>query len=202
MNNERIFDCEIIKNTSRRNYYRISLTLGACGNHDAKKTSDSTPKTEKTAKSDTTTSSSVESSVMSSVATTQSSAAAASVSNANNNNQAQGDPNVTPQQLGTMVCFLQAPDAFKQNLNDCVMGQDDQGFYYVDWNPNGGGDEHRMFYKRNGDQVTIKWHEGGAFGSDKTRVVSYHNLLQDYYQNANQKNEVNSDASQIKQTNQ
>lgn len=182
-----------------------ALTLGACGNHVAKKTSDSTPKTEKTAKSNTTSlpdaSSSVESSVMSSVATTQSSATASSDSNTNNN-QAQGDPNVTPQQLGTMVCFLQAPDVFKQNLNDCVMGQDDQGFYYVDWNPNGGGDEHRMFYKRNGDQVTIKWHEGGAFGSDKTRVVSYHNLLQDYYQNANQKNEVNSDAAQIKQANQ
>lgn len=178
-----------------------ALTLGACGNHTTKKTSDHTPKTEKTAKSDTTTSSNAESSTMTSV-TTQSSAVASNNSNTANNNQAQGDPNVTPQQLGTMVCFLQTPDAFKQNLNDCVMGQDDQGFYYVDWNPNGGGDEHRMFYKRNGDQITIKWHEGGAFGSDKTRVVSYHNLLQDYYQNANQKDEVNYDAAQIKTANQ
>lgn len=182
-----------------------ALTLVACGNNNAKKTSDNAPRTEKTAKSGTTTSSedvssNIESSSMlSSVTATQSSTA---VSSNNNNKQVQDDPNVTPQQLGTMVCFLKAPDVFKQNLNDCVMGQDDQGFYYVDWNPNGGGDEHRLFYKRNGDQVTIKWHEGGAMGIDKTCIVSYHNLLQDYYQNANQKDEVNSDAAQIQSANQ
>ena len=60
-----------------------------------------------------------------------------------------------------------------------------------------------IYYKKNGDTVTIKYvdpkgSECVADAGFTTKTVSYHNLLQDYYQNQSQKDEVNSDASQLK----
>ena len=57
--------------------------------------------------------------------------------------------------------------------------------------------------KKDGDTVTIKDVEphGSQCVADTgftTRTVSYHNLLQDYYQSQGQKDEVNNDASQLK----
>lgn len=128
------------------------------------------------------------------------------------NKQATNDPQVTPQQLGTMVAFLQFPDWFKTGIQDggmyygtnnpkmVVGGNEVAGYDFISAN---GDPTSYIYYKKNGDTVTIKYvdpkgSECVADAGFTTKTVSYHNLLQDYYQNQSQKNEVNSDASQLK----
>lgn len=179
-----------------------TLALAGCGNQQKKETkTDATPKTEHKVKKE-------KSAVTSSSDETSkaSSEAESSVSSASSTTQA-NDPNVTPQQLGTMVGFLQSPDWFKEYLKDGTMyygtnnpkqvvGRDEvAGYDFISAN---GAPESYIYYKKNGDTVTIKWVDTPMDSQMKSRTISYHNLLQDYYQNQDQKNEVNSDASQLK----
>ncbi|WP_420805064.1 Lreu_0056 family protein [Ligilactobacillus araffinosus] len=138
-------------------------------------------------------------SVESSVATASSTATA--------NKQTANDPQVTPQQLGTMVGFLQSPDWFKEYLKDGTMyygtnnpktvvgGNQVNGYDFITAN---GDSESYIYYKKNGNMVTIKWVANPADSEMKSQTISYHNLLQDYYQNQDQKVEVNNDANQLK----
>ena len=45
--------------------------------------------------------------------------------------------------------------------------------------------------------ITIKYVDLGAFGKAYTSVISYSNLLNGYYQNQDQKNEVNDDTDKM-----
>lgn len=186
-----------------------ALILAGCGNQNKVPQKTAAPKTEQKVKKDTASESKAESdtdtdSVESSVATVSSATTA--------NKQIANDPQVTPQQLGTMVAFLQFPDWFKSGIQDGSMyygtnnpkmvvgGNEVAGYDFISAN---GDPTSYIYYKKNGDTVTIKYvdpkgSECVADAGFTTKTVSYHNLLQDYYQNQGQKDEVNSDASQLK----
>lgn len=189
-----------------------ALTLAGCGNQNKVPQKTAAPKTEQKVKKDTANENKAESDTQTSDSDSVESSVATASSATTTNNQATNDPQVTPQQLGTMVAFLQNPDWFKEHLQD-------GGMYYGTNNPKlvVGGDEvagydfvsangdptSYIYYKKDGDTVTIKDVE--PHGSQcvagtgyTTRTVSYHNLLQDYYQSQGQKDEVNNDASQLK----
>lgn len=117
-------------------------------------------------------------------------------------------PDVTNKQLGTMIGLLQSPEWFKDGLSVGEMyygtvndtGGEVTGYNFISAN---GDPESYIYYKRNGDVVTIKYVDPkpGQTVADAgmaTRTVSYKNLLQDYYQNSDQQTEVNSDANQLK----
>lgn len=198
-----------------------TLILGACGTHDSKSTHHHTsPKTENVEETDS--SSMVESSKLSSsISSTvnesslvadnnteemESSANAQSTENVAQSNQTV--PNVTNKQLGVMIGLLQSPDWFKGGLSSGEMyygtvndtGGEVTGYNFISAN---GDPESYIYYKRNGDVVTIKYVDPkpGQTVADAgmaTRTISYNDLLQDYYQNSNQQTEVNNDASQLK----
>ena len=163
-------------------------------------------------KKDTTNESKAESDTQTSDSDSVESSVATASSAMTTNKQAANDPQVTPQQLGTMVAFLQNPDWFKEYLKDGTMyygtnnpkmvvgGDEVDGYDFVSAN---GDPTSYIYYKKDGDTVTIKDVEphGSQCVADTgftTRTVSYHNLLQDYYQSQGQKGEVNNDASQLK----
>lgn len=186
-----------------------ALILAGCGNQNKVPQKTAAPKTEQKVKKDTASESKAESdtdtdSVESSVATVSSATTA--------NKQIANDPQVTPQQLGTMVAFLQFPDWFKSGIQDGSMyygtnnpkmvvgGNEVAGYDFISAN---GDPTSYIYYKKNGDTVTIKYvdpkgSECVADAGFTTKTVSYHNLLQDYYQSQGQKDEVNNDASQLK----
>ena len=186
-----------------------ALILAGCGNQNKVPQKTAVPETGQKVKKDTASESKAESdtdtdSVESSVATVSLATTA--------NKQIANDPQVTPQQLGTMVAFLQFPDWFKSGIQDGSMyygtnnpkmvvgGNEVAGYDFISAN---GDPTSYIYYKKNGDTVTIKYvdpkgSECVADAGFTTKTVSYHNLLQDYYQNQGQKDEVNSDASQLK----
>lgn len=186
-----------------------ALILAGCGNQNKVPQKTAAPKTEQKVKKDTASESKAESdtdtdSVESSIATVSSATTA--------NKQIANDPQVTPQQLGTMVAFLQFPDWFKSGIQDGSMyygtnnpkmvvgGNEVAGYDFISAN---GDPTSYIYYKKNGDTVTIKYvdpkgSECVADAGFTTKTVSYHNLLQDYYQSQGQKDEVNNDASQLK----
>lgn len=162
----------------------IALSLAACGNHVQHKDSkvESSEKTEQVSKNSSSLSS------LSSISSSES-----SMNSTSSSNQSQIDQTnvqVSDKELGTMVCFLQSPDWFKQILNDNQMKYgiakpgdalptEALGYSYVV----GGNDiESYIFWKKTGDQVTIKTVENPAEKHMRTRVVSYQRLLQNYYQ--------------------
>lgn len=187
-----------------------ALTLAGCGNQNKVPQKTAAPKTEQEVKKDTANESKTESDTQASDSDSVESSVATASSATTPNKQATNDPQVTPQQLGTMVAFLQWPDWFKSNLSNMSYGvcPNNQtgllsavnGYNFVTAN---GDPTSYLYYKKDGDTVTIKYidPQGSQCVADAgfaTRTVSYHNLLQDYYQNQNQKDEVNGDASQLK----
>ena len=189
-----------------------ALTLAGCGNQNKVPQKTAAPKTEQKVKKDTANESKAESDTQTNDSDSVESSAATASSATTTNKQAENDPQVTPQQLGTMVAFLQNPDWFKEYLKDGTMyygtnnpklvvgGDEVAGYDFVSAN---GDPTSYIYYKKDGDTVTIKDVEphGSQCVADTgftTRTVSYHNLLQDYYQSQGQKDEVNNDASQLK----
>lgn len=189
-----------------------ALTLAGCGNQNKVPQKTAAPKTEQKVKKDTANESKAESDTQTNDSDSVESSVATASSATTTNNQAENDPQVTPQQLGTMVAFLQNPDWFKEYLKDGTMyygtnnpklvvgGDEVAGYDFVSAN---GDPTSYIYYKKDGDTVTIKDVEphGSQCVADTgftTRTVSYHNLLQDYYQSQGQKDEVNNDASQLK----
>ncbi|OAQ02034.1 hypothetical protein A3O11_04670 [Ligilactobacillus aviarius] len=189
-----------------------ALTLAGCGNQNKVPQKTAAPKTEQKVKKDTANESKTESDTQTSDSDSVESGVATASSTTTPNKQAENDPQVTPQQLGTMVAFLQNPDWFKEYLKDGTMyygtnnpklvvgGDEVAGYDFVSAN---GDPTSYIYYKKDGDTVTIKDVEphGSQCVADAgytTRTVSYHNLLQDYYQSQGQKDEVNNDASQLK----
>lgn len=189
-----------------------ALTLAGCGNQNKVPQKTAAPKTEQKVKKDTANESKAESDTQINDSDSVESSVATASSATTTNKQAENDPQVTPQQLGTMVAFLQNPDWFKEYLKDGTMyygtnnpklvvgGDEVAGYDFVSAN---GDPTSYIYYKKDGDTVTIKDVEphGSQCVADTgftTRTVSYHNLLQDYYQSQGQKDEVNNDASQLK----
>ena len=189
-----------------------ALTLAGCGNQNKVPQKTAAPKTEQKVKKDTANESKAESDTQASDSDSVESSVATASSATTTNKQATNDPQVTPQQLGTMVAFLQNPNWFKEYLKDGTMyygtnnpktvvgGDEVAGYDFVSGN---GDPTSYIYYKKDGDTVTIKDVEphGSQCVADTgftTRTVSYHNLLQDYYQSQGQKDEVNNDASQLK----
>ena len=189
-----------------------ALTLAGCGNQNKVPQKTAAPKTEQKAKKDTDNESKAESDNQANDSDSVESSVATASSATTTNKQATNDPQVTPQQLGTMVAFLQNPNWFKEYLKEGTMyygtnnpkmvvgGDEVAGYDFVSGN---GDPTSYIYYKKDGDTVTIKDVEphGSQCVADTgftTRTVSYHNLLQDYYQSQGQKDEVNNDASQLK----
>ena len=189
-----------------------ALTLAGCGNQNKVPQKTAAPKTEQKAKKDTDNESKAESDNQANDSDSVESSVATASSATTTNKQATNDPQVTPQQLGTMVAFLQNPNWFKEYLKDGTMyygtnnpklvvgGDEVAGYDFVSGN---GDPTSYIYYKKDGDTVTIKDVEphGSQCVADTgftTRTVSYHNLLQDYYQSQGQKDEVNNDASQLR----
>nr|WP_202987286.1 hypothetical protein [Ligilactobacillus araffinosus] len=81
------------------------------------------------------------------------------------------------------------------NPKTVVGGNQVNGYDFITAN---GDSESYIYYKKNGNMVTIKWVANPADSEMKSQTISYHNLLQDYYQNQDQKVEVNNDANQLK----
>lgn len=103
--------------------------------------------------------------------------------------------------LGVMVALLQNPNWFKDNLKDGHMyysgpSSDDGGDVSGYSDISGNGDEtSNIFYKREGDNVSIKWwttsgDESVAEGHYDSRTVSVKRLENDYYNNSSKKSEV------------
>lgn len=183
------------------------LTLAGCGNQNKVPQKTAAFKTEQKVKKDIANESRAESNTQTSDTDSVESSVATASSTATANKQTANDPQVTPQQLGTMVGFLQSPDWFKEYLKDGTMyygtnnpktvvgGNQVNGYDFITAN---GDSESYIYYKKNGNMVTIKWVANPADSEMKSQTISYHNLLQDYYQNQDQKVEVNNDANQLK----
>lgn len=110
--------------------------------------------------------------------------------------------NLSTQQLGTLVALYQEPDWFKGGISDGMMwyGTNSNGFSYVTAN---GDPTSWIYFKRNGNDVTIKYVEpkdgqSVAEASTTTKHVTVSGLLRDYYTNQSQKNEVNGYANELK----
>ena len=184
-----------------------ALTLAGCGNQNKFPQKTAAPKTEQKVKKDTDNESKTESDTQTSDSDSVESSVATASSATTTNKQATNDPQVTPQQLGTMVGFLQSPDWFKGYLKDGTMyygtnnpktvvgGNQVAGYDFITAN---GDAESYIYYKKNGDMVTMKWVDNPADAEMKSQTISYQRLLDDYYQSQDQKNEVNNDASQLK----
>lgn len=189
------------------------LTLAGCGNQNKVSPKKSAAlKTEQKVKKDTDNEDKIESDSQAIDLDSVESSVAIASSAKITDKQAANDPQVTPQQLGTMVAFLQFPDWFKSGIQDggmyygtnnpkmIVGGSEVAGYDFISAN---GDPTSYIYYKKDGNTVTIKYVEpkGSECVADAgftTRTVSYRNLLQDYYQTPSQKDEVNSDASQLK----
>ena len=110
--------------------------------------------------------------------------------------------NLSTQQLGTLVALYQEPDWFKDGISDGMMwyGNGSDGVSYVTAN---GDPTSWLYFKRNGNDVTIKYvdpKEGQsvAEASTTTKHVTVSGLLRDYYTNQSQKDEVNGYANKLK----
>ena len=95
-----------------------ALTLAGCGNHNKVPQKTTAPKTEQKVKKDTDNESKSESDTQTSDSDSIESSVATASSATTTNKQATNDPQVTPQQRGTMVAFLQNPDWFKEHLQE------------------------------------------------------------------------------------
>lgn len=139
-----------------------------------------------------------------------SSASSSSSSKSTNANSSTKDDNVSDQTVGVMVALLQWPDWFKEGIKsgDMYYGTDSDsdnssevnGYSCVTEN---GDPESYLYYKRDGDNVTIKyWTTSGdetvAEGHFDTRTVSLKRLENDYYNNSSKKAEVDGYVSDLK----
>lgn len=188
-----------------------ALTLGACGNQSTDhKTSDDSVKSEKTVKS--AKSKTINKESITSLSQSSSQVSSLSVSSSTSSSMVSSSSittEVTDKQLGTMIGFLIYPDWYKDNLsrNDMYYGtvsRDDgsnrygglKGYSYISAHGDGAS---FVYYKRNGNTITVKYSDAGATGAVHTREISYDNLLKEFYQNQNQKDEVNTDADKMQQ---
>ncbi len=111
---------------------------------------------------------------------------------------------VTDKTIGVMVAFKEEPDWFKQYLADGTMAygvhhsddpsDDTDGYSYVTAN---GSLLSYLFYKVDGDQVTIKI-PTDYDGSGETKTTTVSALKDDYYQTPSQRSEVNGAADLLK----
>ncbi len=121
------------------------------------------------------------------------------------------ESSVDDKTVGVMVSLLKAPDWFKEGVsggdmsygtaNNGDFGKDVRGYSFITAN---GDPESYIYYKRNGDTVTIKqWTTTGdesvAEGHFETSTISLKQLEQDYYSNANKRTEVSGYVSKLKQ---
>lgn len=179
-----------------------ALTLTACSNQDNHDTNTNKHATSETTKTKSKTSKSSFTSNKSSLLSS-SQTSSNSMSSSVSSSVASKTENVSDKQIGTMVGFLISPDWFKEYLNSNTMyygkinhsnGKDGEGlgnltgYSYISAH---GDSASFIYYKCNGDDITIKYNAGGANGPFITKHASYNNLLKDYYQTQDQKNEVN-----------
>ncbi|UQS86893.1 hypothetical protein MOO44_08520 [Nicoliella spurrieriana] len=178
------------------------LLLAGCGNQTASQQTSSSSQSSSVSSSSSVASSS---SATSSSATNSSSAAQSSSTATTTNNSGVND-----KQIGVMVAFLTMPNWFKQNLDGMYYqpasltthsrGTAVRNYSYVSQM---GDPTSFIYYQVNGENVNIKLWElsaqgGVADGHWKNETVSIDRLKNDYYVNQSQKDEVNSDANQLK----
>lgn len=174
-----------------------ALTLGACGNHAAKKASDSTPKTEKTSKlakqSSSLKSSSIESSTISSSnQSSASSSSQATSSLSSSSSSAVSAQKLTPQQVGVLLEMKLQPQmlSYKDDNGklhlwygvDNTQGDASQGFNIL--TPHGDGTA-TLYYQVQGDNVIVKQMDpnSGTCVADeklKTTTIPLAQLTQNY----------------------
>ncbi|UQS86889.1 hypothetical protein MOO44_08500 [Nicoliella spurrieriana] len=180
------------------------LLLAGCGNNGNDKATSSS--------SSQAGSSSVTSSSASSSVTTSSSAASSSATNgsstASSASVSKNTSNLSDKQIGVMAVFLAFPDLIKgsdpvyympasQNVGKNAL---EKGYSYItDMSTDQLG---YVFYQVNGSNVTIKnWVSGAkdvADGHFKVETVTIDRLVNDYYVNQGQKDEVNGDVAKLK----
>lgn len=118
------------------------------------------------------------------------------------------DQDLTTQQLGTLVALYKAPDWFKQYIDDGTMYYDENSDYssevrgYSCITANGDPTSF-IYFKRNGNDVTVKMvepkgDETVAEASMITHHITVSQLIDDYYTNQSQKDEVNGYANKLK----
>ena len=194
----------------------MSVSLAACGNSSASKSTKKTtaPKTEKVQSKKSSVSSAtsvVESSAISSSASSK----ASSMSSASSSSTLSAQ-NLTPQQLGILVVLNQNPQLL-QNLN--TSSDDPVGLWYASSDDNNtspelagfdaitthGDGTANLYYKLNGNNVIIKKmdpNSGNCVADEKlmTITVPVSQIMQNY-STQQQQNQVNNDANKLRQGN-
>ena len=194
----------------------MSVSLAACGNSNASKSTKKTtaPKTEKVQSKKSSVSSAtsvVESSAISSSASSK----ASSMSSASSSSTLSAQ-NLTPQQLGILVVLNQNPQLL-QNLN--TSSDDPVGLWYASSDDNNtspelagfdaitthGDGTANLYYKLNGNNVIIKKmdpNSGNCVADEKlmTITVPVSQIMQNY-STQQQQNQVNNDANKLRQGN-
>ena len=194
----------------------MSVSLAACGNSSASKSTKKTtaPKTEKVQSKKSSVSSAtsvVESSAISSSASSK----ASSMSSASSSSTLSAQ-NLTPQQLGILVVLNQNPQLL-QNLN--TSSDDPVGLWYASSDDNNtspelagfdaitthGDGTANLYYKLNGNNVIIKKmdpNSGNCVADEKlmTITVPVSQIMQNY-STPQQQSQVNNDANKLRQGN-
>lgn len=194
----------------------MSVSLAACGNSSASKSTKKTtaPKTEKV-QSKKSSVSSATSAVESSAISSSASSKASSMSSASSSSTLSAQ-NLTPQQLGILVVLNQNPQLL-QNLN--TSSDDPVGLWYASSDDNNtspelagfdaitthGDGTANLYYKLNGNNVIIKKmdpNSGNCVADEKlmTITVPVSQIMQNY-STQQQQNQVNNDANKLRQGN-
>lgn len=194
----------------------MSVSLAACGNSSASKSTKktTTPKTEKVQPKKSSVSSATRAAKSSAVSSSASSEAS-SMSSASSSSTVSAQ-NLTPQQLGILVVLNQNPQLL-QNLN--ASSDDPTGLWYASSNDNNtspelagfdaitthGDGTANLYYKLNGNNVIIKKmdpNSGNCVANEKlmTITVPVSQIMQNY-STPQQQSQVNNDANKLRQGN-
>lgn len=194
----------------------MSVSLAACGNSNASKSTKKTtaPKTEKV-QSKKSSASSASSDSESSAVSSSASSETSSMSSASSSSTVSAQ-NLTPQQLGILVVLNQNPQLL-QSLN--ASSDDPTGLWYASSNDNNtspelagfdaitthGDGTANLYYKLNGNNVIIKKmdpNSGNCVANEKlmTITVPVSQIMQNY-STPQQQSQVNNDANKLRQGN-
>ena len=189
----------------------MSVSLEACGNSNASKSTNKTTatKTEKVQLKQSSASSSISTFDSSSVSSSISSESS-SMSSASSSSTVLAK-NLTPQQMGIILAMDQEPDVISDYLGNALWygvvnsnnggTGETNGYNYISTHGDGTAN---IYWQVNGNMVTFKRldPDSGACVADEklmTKTVPVSQLIQKYYSTSQQQSQVNNDANQLKQ---